>query len=242
MSASDIKGSVPCRAARRASIRFAPHAAAPCLAAVAMAIVCLAGCGGGSHVDTGPSYNDLVSAGWTAYSAHDFPTATENFTEAAGVNDSLADAFTGLGWVGIRTGNPAAADSAFELGSGRAGIAPVRADLFAGWAFASGALADPTGASTQNYRDSNARADSALGISPQWVMEYDSGIDKDDLHVLKAENDFLLGDYAASLAIVQTFDSSFTADTSTPEGRAALSSEIETLAGDHLSLARHTRR
>ena len=109
------------------------------------------------------------------------------------------------------------------------GSTSVLADLYAGWAFASHANSEPTGMSTQNYVDSNAHAKHALTLDPAWTSAFIPGLDRNDLLLLEAQNDYFLGEFALSLAQVQQLDSSFTADVATPEGRAALAAKIEHL-------------
>jgi hypothetical protein len=197
-----------------------------------------AGCGGGgAGVDTA-SYETLVTNGWDAFRSGDFEGAAAQFNQAIAVDSTRADAWVGLGWTGVRNHDIAAADVAFTAGSHRAAADSLRADLFAGWAFATAALADTSGAGRDHYTRSNARADSALAIEPGWDFEFLPSIDHDDLRLLQAENHFVLGEFDASLAIVQLFEPLFTANTSTREGQAALSSEIEALTVAHLGLIR----
>ena len=81
----------------------------------------------------------------------------------------------------------------------------------------------------KDYTRSNQRADDALALNSNWVFTYDSSLSAADLHVLKAENYFLLGEFAESLAEVQILNPNFSADVSTNAGQAALAQEIENL-------------
>ena len=109
------------------------------------------------------------------------------------------------------------------------------ADLYAGWAFL--ANADKDGVPTDEIRSpnenfilSNQRIDMALELSPAWSFEARPDLDRDDLIVLRAENYFALGDFAASLAEVQSLVEGFTADVGTPQGQAELAAKIEELS------------
>ena len=67
--------------------------------------------------------------------------------------------------------------------------------------------------------------------NPQWIFIHDQTISYKDLHLIKAEGYFALGNFNESLIEVQLLNPAFTTDTNTFEGRAALAEEIERLRG-----------
>lgn len=176
----------------------------------------LVACGGGGP--SGPTFGDLITEGWAAFQSGDYQSASDKFSEAITLNDEDAAGFTGLGWSLFRLENLSQANTKFTGGSNA--LSPP-ADLFAGWAFVKNAQKD--------YTRSNQRADDALALNSNWVFTYDSSLGAADLHVLKAENYFLLGEFADSLAEVQILNPNFSADVSTNAGQAALAQEIENL-------------
>ena len=186
------------------------------LALGSVAIVLVA-CGGGSP--SGPTFGDLITEGWAAFQSGDYQSASDKFSEAITLKNEDAAAFTGLGWSLFRLGNLLRANAEFTGGSNA--LSPT-ADLFAGWAFVKNAQKD--------YTRSNQKADDALALNSNWVFTYDSSLSAADLHVLKAENYFLLGEFADSLAEVQILNPNFSADVSTNAGQAALAQEIENLS------------
>jgi hypothetical protein len=136
------------------------------------------------------------------------------------MNSNKVDAYVGLGWSYMKLDQLTTASDEFNMGSQKANPP---ADLFGGWAFVLNALRD--------YGGSNAEADQVFTLDPTWTFSYGLPLSKDDLHVLKAENYFLLGNYTYSLNEVKRLNSGFNADVTTSIGRAALAAEIERLKG-----------
>jgi hypothetical protein len=81
----------------------------------------------------------------------------------------------------------------------------------------------------KNHSTSNSQVAQALAVDVDWSFPHDTSLDTDDLHVLKAENHFLLGEFPESLAEVQLLNAAFSADVMTSEGQSSLAAEIERL-------------
>ena len=103
--------------------------------------------------------------------------------------------------------------------AGASGKMNTTADLFAGGAFVLNAQ--------KNYAQSNQKLDQALGIDASWNFAFGLALNANDLHLLKAQNHFLLGEFSESLSAVLVLNASFTGDVLTNEGRAALASATE---------------
>ena len=71
-----------------------------------------------------------------------------------------------------------------------------------------------------------------LLLDADWVFAYGLSLSSGDLYLLRAENYFLLGKFAESLVEVQRLNVTFTANLTTPDGIAALASEIERLKSE----------
>lgn len=184
--------------------------------AIFMAVMGLAwACGGGP---SGPSFGELIEQGWMAFADGDYQIAADRFSDATVKNPDDPEGFTGLGWSLLKLDNLSEADVQFNSGSTKMNVT---ADLFAGWAFTLNAL--------KNYAKSNREADEALSLDSNWTFPYGLPLDAADLHLLRAENFFLLGDFANSLSAVQILNPNFSADVTTSAGRAALAQEIERL-------------
>ena len=169
---------------------------------------------------TGPTYQELISQAWTAFSQGQYQDAANSFTEAKSTNANEAEAYVGLGWSLLKLDNLAQANTEFNSGSTKNNPS---ADLYAGWAFVLNAQKD--------YANSNTQAAQALTVDPNWSFAYGLPLDMGDLHVLKAENYFLLGSFSESLVEVQILNPGFSVDVSTSEGQSALAAEIERLRG-----------
>lgn len=205
---------------------------AVCILGLALSTAGMIGCGGNSDSNGTPivpTYDDFVARGWAAFAAGSYADAEGHFQDAVDADAARAEGHSGLGWSSLRMDDPGSAGPAFEAGSTGTGDTSVLADLFAGWAFATNALKDPTGADDTNYSESNAHAAEALDLDADWSFTHGLGLDRRDLVVLRAENYFALGAFPASLAEVQILDPGFAADVGTPAGQAALAARIELL-------------
>lgn len=165
-----------------------------------------------------PTYDELIAQGWIVFVQADYDSAFQIFDQASALDASLAEAYTGKGWCGLRTDQLSSAASDFSSAAGKNDRS---ATLFAGWAFVLNAQ--------KSYAASNTQADSALARDPDWEFEHSLPYDAEYVHLVKAQNYFALSNYTASLAEVQILNSSFSADVATADGRAALSTEIERL-------------
>ena len=174
----------------------------------------------GSSGPAGPTFDELIDEGWSAFTQGDYQTAAGRFRDAIALDPEDAEASIGLGWSLFKLDNLNSASSEFATASGKMNTT---ADLFAGWAFVLNAQ--------KNYSQSNQRADQALGLDASWSFTFGLALDSDDLHLLKAQNHFLLGEFSESLSAVQILNPNFSEDARTSEGRAALALEIERLLG-----------
>ncbi|HMW31861.1 MAG TPA: tetratricopeptide repeat protein [bacterium] len=173
-------------------------------------------CGGDSGRSV--SYSETVERGATALNEGSYAEAIKHFSDALAMNADRPEAFAGLGWAYLFSDSVEASEAAFSDGSM---LANPGADLQAGYAFLLGVK--------KNHASSNARIVSVLAAEPQWSLSYGLNIDYKDLYLLKAENHFLLGEYASSLTAVKQIQSAFNVNTNTAEGIAQLASKIESL-------------
>jgi tetratricopeptide (TPR) repeat protein len=191
-----------------------------------MLAVVLVGCSSsnGPSGPNGPSYQDLINAGWNSYSQAQIQDAVDKIKQAQSLDPSQMTAYMALGWIYMKWDSLAVADGQFSNGSTRTGEDSIKADLNAGWAFLLNA--------EKSYSSSNAKADTALAIEPGWSFPYLAGLNWQDLHVVKAENHYLLGNFNLSLAEVKLLNPGFPLTTiTTPADQAALANEIERLKG-----------
>lgn len=169
----------------------------------------------------GPDYDSLVNEGWTLYQAQEYQGALEKFIEANNVDSSSAQAYAGIGWSTMRLNQLEQSDSAFAQGSRKE---PGSADIYAGWAFTLNA--------EKQYEESNDAAEQALAVDLNWSFMYEPALDKNDLHVVKAENYFLLGQYIQSKAEIVILNPAFASiDVTTNTGIVLLAQEIEIRKG-----------
>lgn len=166
------------------------------------------------------SDSELLSAGWEEFRARDYGAARDHFTELAGRNALLADAYCGLGWSRLYLGALASALEDFETALNENPSAETSSDIYAGKCFGYDALGN-----SQQCVEASAQ------IAITWQFRYRSGLSYSDIRLVRAANLYALGEFSLSLAEVRFLDPSFNADINTVEGRAALAARIESLRG-----------
>ena len=180
-------------------------------------LMVLAGCKPHDHSGDG-SYDTVLSESWMSFTQGDYQAALKSFNQAKSKNPDASEPYAGAGWTYIQLNRLSKAYDEFSAGSLKQDSVP---DLFAGWGFVLNAQKD--------YAGSNARIATTLTLDANWNFSYGLGLSATDLHVTKAENYFLLGDYVHSLSEVKILAPGFDADVLTGAGQAALVKEIEML-------------
>lgn len=163
---------------------------------------------------------NYLEEGWNAFAEGDYTQALTELQTAKLKNPNDPDIRTALGWTYMRLDSLESADREFGEGSL---LSEAPADLAAGWTFVLAAI--------HNYAASNVQANQILTNDPNWIFEFADGIDHNDIRIVKAENHFLLGEFASSLNEIKTVNPDFNADVTTVSGRAQLAGEIERLRG-----------
>jgi len=194
------------------------------LAAVALILspLFLASCGKSEDNATGPTVTaqDLVDQGWDHYRNQQWQDALNSFLGAMDKNGNLADAYNGAGWVeGQLAGKLNSAADRFARCLQKDSS---RYDAIGGWAFVE--------YQRNNLQSAINKADSLLHRRPLWKFLHQQELDYNDVYLMKAKSQFLLGRYADSYqTVVEHLDSEFSADINTSFGRQQLSDEIERL-------------
>jgi tetratricopeptide (TPR) repeat protein len=164
------------------------------------------------------SFDSDLTASWLYFTQGDYLGAIKSFNETKLKNPDAPEPYAGAGWAYMHLDQLGKAFDEFNAGSAKQDSIP---DLFAGWGFVLNAQKD--------YAGSNAQLTTALALDPNWSFPYSLGLSASDLHVTKAENYFLLGQFSSSLSEVKILDPGFDADIFTNAGQAALAKEIEIL-------------
>ncbi len=168
---------------------------------------------------TPPTDAEVLASGWSAFASADYAEAESQFRELLGRGQLLAEAHDGLGWTFARQNEADSTLTHFNaaLDAGAADL-DIADQTYAGLAFGLHASQDFTDCLT-----------AASQITGGWVFEHDNGLDRDDVTLLEAMAHYALGQFEEALTKVQELDSSFDADVSTVDGRAALAARIESL-------------
>jgi tetratricopeptide (TPR) repeat protein len=164
------------------------------------------------------SFDNLLAESWSAFTRGEYEGAIKTFNEAKLKNPDSAEPYAGAGWSYMQLNRLSKAYDEFSAGAAKKDSVP---DLFAGWGFVLNAQKD--------HAASNAQIAAALELDSNWSFSYGLGLSASDLHLTKAENYFLLGDYANSLSEVRILEPGFDADIYTNGGQAQLAAEIEAL-------------
>ena len=175
----------------------------------------LVGCGGGT------SDPDYVAEGWDAFTIGDLSRAHAQFATAYLKDPENSEAAHGFAWTLLKLDSLDISLFFFERADALS-IIP-EADVLAGWSFALNA--------EKNYTESNAKSALALAADPNWQFTYGPGLNSIDLHLVQAENYFVLGNFSSSLAAVKSINAAFNADIANATGRSQLAAEIERLRG-----------
>lgn len=146
------------------------------------------------------SYDDLTNQGWVYFSKHKYSRAIKEFNDAIEKSPERIDAYIGVCWSYMKTDCLNLSIQNFQIASTKS---LVDADLFAGWAYALNAKKD--------YANSSIKASDALAIDTFWVFTKSNSLSLThvDLHILKAENFFLLGFFQQSLNEVKIVNATF---------------------------------
>ena len=175
-----------------------------------------------SHSDTSSPAPEtaiqLVGDGWQAYANHQYQLALNKFNSAISLSGSMVDAYNGAGWSSAKLDQLSGAATLFGRGNTRD---TNNTDILAGLALVNNAR--------KNYAASAANASAVLQKNAHWFFERDTLVDYDDIRVVLAEDDYAVGDFNSSLAVVRLMDASFTADVAGVQGQTALAQEIERL-------------
>jgi tetratricopeptide (TPR) repeat protein len=184
----------------------------------------------GSCGDDGP--NKPVSPGaWGAFETGDYATAISGFHAMISADSMIADAYNGLGWT-------YAFDHQLDSAEYYLGLAlDTDSALTDSWAAISAIRL-----ARHDYDSAIAMADHALTLNPDWTFTHLSGIDYQDLHLIKAEACFAMGSsqYANALQSIKALDPDCALDPENsttwnghPTYTAALLKRIEELEAVH---------
>jgi tetratricopeptide (TPR) repeat protein len=163
---------------------------------------------------------ELTEQGWDLFATVDYQRALEKFEEAISKETNYVEAYAGAGWASARLTNLASSVSYF---SSCISLNSSYEDGHAGLAFVYNAQ--------KHYLLAITSANSALSQNSTWFFQHDETLNHNDLHLLLAECYFALLNFENCLAQVKILNTSFTADITTYDGRAALAAEIERLRG-----------
>jgi tetratricopeptide (TPR) repeat protein len=163
---------------------------------------------------------ELTEQGWDLFGTVDYLSALEKFEEAISKETNYVEAYCGAGWATARLTDLASSVSYF---SSCISLNSSYVDGHAGLAFVYNAQ--------KKYLSAITSANSALSQNSAWFFQHDESLNYNDLHLLLAECYFFLLNFENCLAQVKILNTSFTADITTYDGRAALAAEIERLRG-----------
>ena len=197
------------------------------LPGLVVALAFALGCGGG---DTGPaeSASSRTAEGWTLFGDGDYEDAVAKFERAIELDNSYAEAYSGLGWCYANMNMLEEALDNFGRAIDGNPHETVLADAYAG--------------SSPVYRDADTRpahfdsaaayADSALSIDRFYKFDYDTTFNWQDLHLIMAQSYFQLQEYGLAKARVDSLGGK-SLDPGSPTFVDSLAAEIERLETLH---------
>ncbi len=170
----------------------------------------------------GPNATELIEQGWAKFGAGDNTGASGDFNAALGLDPQANDyeAYFGLGWAELRLSHAGIAEDAFETYLDSASSDPI--DAKAGLALAYDAQ--------KKFEEAIDNAEELLSSDPNWTFSHDSETNYLDIALVLAYGYYATADFAECLQVVRDFfDSGFSVDTSTPEGRKQLADKLKDL-------------
>ncbi len=173
-------------------------------------------CSSSSNSDL--SDEELFDQAWGNFTAGNFTTAQGDFSDLQQRGTMPAEALNGLGWSSAYLGLLQTAVGSFLNALDQSPSESLRDDIYAGLVISYDAL-----------DESQSCLDASDNVSQNWSFAYRSGLDYNDIVLLRAISYYALGNFASSLLEVKRLASTFTVDINTIDGRAALAAKIEEL-------------
>lgn len=168
--------------------------------------------------DEETTYDQFVSDGWTSLQNGNYAAAASNFQDAIDLDNSLAQAYLGLGLTqmidtdintGITTLTTALEKDGDEWIPG----------VYAARAFGYNALGQ--------WTNSNNDIAQVIALDPDWSLTKGVTLTITNVRAAQAQNFFSLQNYTAALTAVQTINNAFTLDLQATGALTTLANEIE---------------
>ena len=160
------------------------------------------------------TYQDLMNDAWKKFEQQDYDGALATFLEAETM-DKTSDVVGAIGWTYLLKSDLENATKTFS----QTGFTSV--DITAGLGFLFNAI--------ESYGKSIEAIKVVENQNPNWSFGFGLNLGMNDLYILLAQNQFLLGNYNEALVALKKVDKTFVADPNTLEGRKAMSQKIESL-------------
>lgn len=188
-----------------------------CIVILFFSLLLFHGCG--KEEGGGLTVEQLISQGWTKFSAGNYAGARGDFNAANGLTTDTTEAYLGLGWAELRQSRGGLAEKAFVTYLAKV---PNSIDAKAGLALAYHAQ--------HKFQEAINTANTVLSSDPNWSLFWDNSINHLDLKLVLAHSYYAIGNFSQSLAVVrQYFDPGFDPDLGTDEGRAELAAKLRSL-------------
>ena len=186
------------------------------LVIIVISLHCIFSCSDTTKTDE-KTAGEITQLGWTSFSNSKYEDAKYYFQKAIGMDNSLADAYNGLGWTMAKLDSINVSIDNFLICLEKAN-ANIISEANAGISF------------DYNVQNEHQKCiDYAENIESEWIFSHNTNIDYNDITLLMAISYYALGHFAESLAKVQILDADFDADITIPQGRAELAQKIEEL-------------
>jgi hypothetical protein len=170
------------------------------------------------------SSDNLFNEGWRAFKKGNFGEAEKCFSALSITQDAPFKGHYGLGWTYIKRYNFVNAKLQFNsfftvINNGGYTVSDtISTNVRMGQTITYCALGEHQNAIT-----------SSNTIQPNWFLEYDTKINANNIIIIRAMSQFLLGRFSDALTTVRRIDGIFEADINTIEGRLKLSEKIDQL-------------
>jgi tetratricopeptide (TPR) repeat protein len=161
----------------------------------------------------------LTEQGWTKFAAGDYGGASADFEAAIGLDTTYSLAYFRLGWSRLYESSAGLAEEAFRKYVSQT---PGTNDTWAGLALACHAQ--------DEFQDAIDYATQLLSSDPSWSFSTDPSTNYLDVALVLAHSYYMTAQFQSCLDVVnQYFDSGFSVDLNTDQGRTDLATKLNSL-------------
>ena len=173
------------------------------------------------------SSEELIRQGWNLFKSRNYYESELYFSELSTRADSSLVGYYGLGWTYIKLNKYENAKNEFtkfivlDTLDVFSTTSIEYVDVQAGFSVAYNAIKEHATAITASQRVANT-----------WIFRYDNKIESVDIRLIRADSQYSLSQFSATLTTIRTIDPNFNADPTTVEGQLQIARKLESMIAE----------